>query len=1109
MRTLFCLAYFLSAWSLAAQDLFPIKVNNQWGLIDTQGQIVVEPIYDAIGEFRQFHYAVMQRDGMVGMLNGQAQEIISPRYDDLKVLDSTHIAVMHQNEWMLVDLNENIILDKGYERVTMLDNGFLKVMYDGKWCVVDPNGKHLCDATYDEIEILQDKYFLTHLNDQVGLLSLDGKLLLGARCEQIVPLADQVILYRLYDQWGITTLEGQILIDPSFDSYKMLGTQFIKLLTEKGTRLFSIASQSLVESAWYDDYYSFSENFVLSKKNRKLGLIHSSGQVVLSTEYDEIQGYRSPYFRVKKRGLWGIIDTGEQIIVPMEYHYITPPDESVSVVRFKQNFGIVNLQGEVVVPLDYTKIELDKNEARAFQGEALTLFSFNDQGQLQTEDEFKKHFTITIGGRNRGTMARRVTRNPWDDSRNQLQLENFEWFYSSREDRWGLRRLDNGEIQIEPTFHTVSVDHDAGFSVVGMEKKEYYDFERTTYRFDMVYGIVKNEVGLLVTPVELWDIRLSDFQAGLPVARLVFSNGRHGLINRVGRIIKRDFGYIGDFSDGLARASVKGRISGSFRKDVKGMESITSYLASIDAASHLVDYTLYDRAFKTDAQITCEDCQWGYLDTLGDFVISPNYSFARDFINQVGIVECEGQWGMVGTEGETLLPCTYDRIEFLPKTNQQILQVYRQQQKYGLIDTLGNVVVNLNYDEIGAFREGRLAVRRKGLWGFCDENGREVIPCRFRKVNNFSEGYATVKQGRFWGVIDKQGNTKVQFKYRRLGNCKNSLVWVTTTKGTGYMNLDEQIVIKPEFSKAFDFEEGVARIVKDGDYGLIDLTGRTIVKPKFTYIDAFNTYGVAVVQYGRSRIRYGLINRLGDVITKQHFRQIRDFSEGLAVVKYKDRYGYIDFRGKLVIKNIYSKAAPFSEGRAAVQRQGVCGYIDVSGNEVIDLEYTKCLDFEDGKAVVYKGYRQGGIVDREGNLIIEPGVSRLLSYSDGRGLVRDGNYRFYYITDDSKIYEGFYDQASQFQHGVAVVQSDDRWGIINQKGMELIPPKYDKIEAFKDGFAKVRIKGFSGLSDLRGQLIVQPNYEFISYAGQGLFRVEQGDKLGYFDRSGKWVWNLD
>ncbi|MEL7427058.1 MAG: WG repeat-containing protein, partial [Bacteroidota bacterium] len=166
-------------------------------------------------------------------------------------------------------------------------------------------------------------------------------------------------------------------------------------------------------------------------------------------------------------------------------------------------------------------------------------------------------------------------------------------------------------------------------------------------------------------------------------------------------------------------------------------------------------------------------------------------------------------------------------------------------------------------------------------------------------------------------------------------------------------------------------------------------------------------------------------------------------------------------------------------------------------------------DFNGGRAVVYQGIKNAGIVGVNGEVIVQPSLDRLLEFQEGRGLMRDDKYRFYYITEQTNLYDGYYQQASAFRHGVAVVQIDGKWGIINQKGIEIIPPKYDHIDDFENGYAKVKIEGYNGLSNLDGELIVQPNYEFISYAGEGLFRVEQGDKVGYFDSQGNWVWELN
>ena len=129
----------------------------------------------------------------------------------------------------------------------------------------------------------------------------------------------------------------------------------------------------------------------------------------------------------------------------------------------------------------------------------------------------------------------------------------------------------------------------------------------------------------------------------------------------------------------------------------------------------MIDYTVYDQEFETDAVLTCEGCEWGFLDSTGQVRVPPQYEFVHDYKNQVALVKAEGKWGMIDTDDFRLLPCQYDGLKFLENTDNRILEISSNRQKYGLIDTLGQVRVDLAYDEIGVFKEGRLAVKRNGL----------------------------------------------------------------------------------------------------------------------------------------------------------------------------------------------------------------------------------------------------------------------------------------------------------------------------------------------------------------------------------------------------------
>ncbi len=1076
--------------------------------MNADGELVLEPNYEAIGEFKRFGYAVMQREGQVGLLGPTGEEIVEPAYDDLKVLDSTLFAVMKFSSWRVINLRGELVLEEGYEQVRVLPGGFMAFTRAGKWGIVNYSGQLIAQPAYDGVQPLNDQYFVTKNNSQKGLLTNEGTEILPTCAEEIRIYNDSLFLYKLPAGWGGVDQNGDIVIEPNFETFKRVTDHFVELKRKGSRYLYSLPAHRIISRGEFDGFYPFSADYILCKKSRRLGLLSASGDRWLTTRYDEIQAFTNDQFRVKVNDIWGVVGQHDTLVVPFEYSYIAPLKGQNCLVKRGPLFGLLNRGGDEVVAAEFDRIELKERQAHAYKGEALSLFYLDEEGNLQDESNFKKHFTISIGKKRRFQNRRfqgLVNSNAYT-------LANFEWFYSSREDKWGLRRLDDGSEQIKPTFDWIQVEADLGFTIVGIEQFGYYSFERTTYRFEMSYGIVNNEVGLLVTGLELWDIRLSDFRNGYPAARVVFSNGRHGLmsLDPVGLILRKDYAYIGEFHNGLARMSAKGRLSGSFKKGTRGLEGLQFYLAGFLSNNYMVDYTIYDQEFEVAAQVVCEDCEWGYLDTLGNITVAPEFSFARNFVNEVGIVEFKEKWGAVDQEGRILIPFKYDGVHFLENTDNQIIRVYNNQQKYGLIDTLGQVTVNLNYDKIGAFNEDRLAVYRNGLWGFVDGRGNEVIPCRFKRVKNFNNGMAVVKLGNKWGAIDPMGEIVIDFQYTRLGNFSEGLAWAYTSKGGCYINTENEVIIPARFDKTNDFEGPVARVMVNGRYGLINRVGDYILRPRYTNISEFDEYGLAVVQFGRSRVRYGLIDRAGNLRTRKSFRKIAPFSEGLAAVKYKDSYGFINLEGRLVISARYSKVADFKEGRAAVQREGVCGYIDAKGNEVIGLEYSKCLDFEDGKAVVYHGYKRGGLIDREGNYIIEPSINRLFRFSDGRGLVRDSAYRFYYITENVGQFDDFYVKASEFQHGVAVVQStkNGKWGVINQKGIALITPKYDKIERFKDGYARVRIQQFSGLTNLAGQLIVEPDYEYISYAGQGLFRVEKGDQIGYFDAEGNWVWGL-
>lgn len=1092
--------------------------------MNAEGRLVQSPVYDAIGEFKQFGYATMQRQGKVGLLNSEGVEIVPPNFEDLKPLDSTLISVMEAGRWKVINLQGKIILPVGYEQVEVLkckrEKGlslsvaFLSFKKDKKWGVVNEQGVLLSTPRFDEVSLVKNlpegvhiTLFQTKNNGLLGLMTPSGLEILNPQADEIRIWNASLIFYEKNQRWGAVNQLGQPVLDNIYERFSSLSTNFLKLVSNNKSYLFSLVYNNLISDNGYEAFYAFSADFVLCKKQRLLGLIDQCGALVLSNRYNEIQAYGGEVFRANLDGKWGIVTFDDLVLIPFEFDYISPMKNGRCVVIDNKKCGVANQQGEVIVKPQFDRIELEEDGVKAYTGKQLSVFNFDEGGRVAANSNFDSHFTIKV------TREKNRALGFEDTAGSPYELEKFEWFYSPKHDKWGLRRLDNGNVQIEPSFHEIKVDKALGLTLVGLEMMQEIKFDRTSYRFEMGYGVVQNDTGLLVHETDLVDVRLSDFEKGMPVARCIFTNGKYGLVNKIGKIICKDYAFIGEFNNGVARASQKGKMSASLDKSPQNLGSLQAFLTSKLAPVSLTDYTQHDLDIDNKGVLTCESCNWGYIDTLGNMAVQPQFTFAKDFVNQVGIVLSGDKWGMVDSKGKQLLPCRYDELGFLENTGNKVLRVFKKEEKYGLIDTLGQLAVGVHYESIGSFSEGRLAVKRNNVWGFVDENGREVVPCRFDEVGTFSEGRAAARLGSKWGYIDRNGTVELDFQFSKAGEFSNGVAPAKREgPNFGYIDRQGNWAIKPIYPKAYPFDRGVAKIEESsGQFlrsGLIDNAGNYILKPKYVSIGAFNQHGLAIAEIGGTPAKFALLNVKGQAITSLPYRDIEPFFEGLARVQYHDNWGFVDTTGKLVVDAVYFKASDFSEGKAAVWQDGQCGFIDPKGRWVVEPQFSKCMDFKDGKAIVFKGSQRAGLIDAEGKFVIEPGVNKLIDFADGRGLVRDENYKFYYITEQARFYNGYYEKAGQFRHGVAVVQVDGNWAIINQQGIEIIPPKYDKIEQFQDGFAKVRIKGFNGLTNLQGELIVQPDYEYISYAGEGLFRVEQGDKVGYFDMEGKWVWGL-
>jgi hypothetical protein len=350
--------------------------------------------------------------------------------------------------------------------------------------------------------------------------------------------------------------------------------------------------------------------------------------------------------------------------------------------------------------------------------------------------------------------------------------------------------------------------------------------------------------------------------------------------------------------------------------------------------------------------------------------------------------------------------CDADYLIWIPRSSTaDPLYRFIKNGKAGYIDANGHVVVpplltpHGNYGS--EFHDGRLEVAVSD-GKYVDRTGKLVIDKNLYRGWDFSEGLAVaMKEGEhLWGYINTSGEFAISPRFESslsdyVWSFSDGMARVKVKNKFGFIDHSGQFVIKPEFPDALDFNDGMARVVTEGPCVYFPDGPCGGVNPEFVGGREGSNH---------PSCKFAYIDKTGTVIAKTRFDSARDFSEGLAPVRFGALWGFIDKTGSMAIPPRFDDAEPFHSGLSRIQMNGLYGYADKSGHIVVQPQYKYAESFSEGFAVVGEG---GGYwyVDELGEQIINGRFAASSPFFKGLANVRLLNGSFAYIdTSGRKIF---------------------------------------------------------------------------------------------------------
>ena len=301
-----------------------------------------------------------------------------------------------------------------------------------------------------------------------------------------------------------------------------------------------------------------------------------------------------------------------------------------------------------------------------------------------------------------------------------------------------------------------------------------------------------------------------------------------------------------------------------------------------------------------------------------------------------------------------------------------------------------------------------------------------------------------------------------------------------------YINQQGKVIFIPQFKQATVFRNGLALVQVFGNkpfWGFITEDGKFVIKPLYKEASVFSE-GMAwvVTENGAPKA----IDEKGDsIFSLISAKTVRIFKDGLASFSICSdtinlKWGFVDKKGNIKIEPQFSAIRDFSEGRCAVANSaGEWGYIDSEGKLVINYQYKNAKDFNNGKAIVLLG-KEYGVIDKTGKFVVNPQFSEMLA--DGNQYIIKQNNKWGWCNQngDITIQPQFIEAYPFRENELAPVKSGDKFGFINKKGKMVIDPQFETALPFNGKIAWAITGHKGGFIDKHGKYIIQAQYDAIS-----------------------------
>lgn len=358
-------------------------------------------------------------------------------------------------------------------------------------------------------------------------------------------------------------------------------------------------------------------------------------------------------------------------------------------------------------------------------------------------------------------------------------------------------------------------------------------------------------------------------------------------------------------------------------------------------------------------------------------------------------VKKDNKYGLIDLSGKVLLDCNYESIEPLIGISNSLITT--KDGKKGLVSSTGSVIIDNEYADIKSltneYENGYIVKNSEGKLGVIGTSKKILLPIEYDEIKNvYAESTYIAKQSGSWKIVNVKDNTLTDLNYDDVNSMDSSNMVVVKGGKYGIATLTGEEKVAPQFDSLKNIYQNYYIAQKDGKQGVIDDDNNIKIDYNYKFITYVKTANI--IEAESEKVETDLYDKNFNLKLSGIVSEINT-DQGYMKVRINSDYKYYNFK----FEEKKNTEILTNNTLFLAKKDGKYGYVDKNNVVVVNYIYDDATEQNNSGYVAVKKDGKWGAINSKGETTVAPTLTLennpVIDFIGTWHLAEDANANYY------------------------------------------------------------------------------------------------------------------